>query len=196
MSPKYKALGNGTLDNEVTFLRPTQNLPDTVTMDNPARDVMTDLTKVTTMTVNPCANIDQVGERMVSSEVHLLLVTNQFLDVIGIITSNDLSGSKALKYIKETGGNREDIMVRDLMTPQHKIEVLDLEDVKKSKVGDLVETLKHMGRRHALVIGRDEKGSQIICGLLSTAQIGKQLGMEISTADVASSIADLASSKE
>ena len=78
------------------------------------------------------------------------------------------------------------------MTSQHKIEVLELSDVSTSRVGDIVATLKRMGRQHALVIERDADGQQTIRGLLSTSQIGRQLGESIETTDVAGNFANLA----
>jgi hypothetical protein len=79
------------------------------------------------------------------------------------------------------------------MTPQHQVEVLDYAEVAKSRVGDVVETLKTMGRQHALVVEHTEDGHQVIRGILSATQIGKQLGIEIDTSDVAGSFAALAS---
>lgn len=49
-----------------------------------------------------------------------------------------------------------------------------------------------MGRQHALVIDHDRDGGQTIRGMLSTSQIGRQLGQAIDTAEVAGSFAGLA----
>ena len=62
----------------------------------------------------------------------------------------------------------------------------------ETNVSDIVATLKRMGRQHALVIDRDREGRQTIRGLLSTTQIGRQLGVDIDTTDVAGSFAELA----
>ena len=187
----YKAMTSRTLDTEVGYQHPYQDLPDKVSMDDPATHAMTDLSKVAALTINPCASLDNASERMIASNVRLLFVTNQYYHVMGIITSNDLAGSKAMNYLKEMGGKREEIMVRDLMTPQHQIEVLDMAEVSRAKIGDLVTTLKRMGRQHALVVEYDSDNKQVIRGVLSANQLGKQLGTDISTADVAGSFADL-----
>ncbi len=114
------------------------------------------------------------------------------IDVIGIVTSKDLSGEKMISYLNEVGGKRADVMVRDLMTPQLRIEVMEFDAVAKARVGDLVESLKRMGRQHALVVETDENGRNSIRGVLSAIQIGKQLGISIDTSDVAGSLAALA----
>ena len=77
------------------------------------------------------------------------------------------------------------------MTPQHKIEVLEMGDVATARVGDIVATLKRMGRQHALVVDHAADGRQSVRGLLSTSQISKQLGMAIDTGQIAGSFASL-----
>ncbi len=192
MNTAIKRLNKHSLEKDVTYYRPSQDLPAQVTMNSPAVDVMTDLKKVTAMSINPCATLDQASQRMTSSNVHLLFVTNQFHHVLGIITSNDLAGEKMVKYLQQVGGKREEVMVRDLMTSQSKIEVLDMSEIKTARVSDVVEIMKHAGRRHALVVDRDFSGSQVICGVLSTVQISKQLGEEIIGSGKAANMADLA----
>ena len=130
---------------------------------------------------------------MIATNVRLLLVTNQYNQISGIVTSNDVSGEKIMRYLQQVGGKRADVMVRDIMTPRNKIEVIDFSDIQGAKVGDLVETLKRMGRQHALVTETLADGTQVIRGVISASQIGKQLGVDISTSDVASNIMDLAS---
>ncbi len=192
MSTIYKTLASATLDTGVSYLRPHQDLPRTVSLDDWATACMTDLTKVSAMVISPCANLNEANDRMIATSVRLLFVINQFTHVIGIVTSKDLAGEKIVKHLQEVGGKRDEIMVRDLMTLQHKIEVMDYDELTKAKVGDLVETLKRMGRQHALVIQKSDDGHQSIRGVISTSQIGKQLGITIDTSDVAGSFAELA----
>jgi hypothetical protein len=168
----YKTLNAGTLDAQVTYQRPRQTLPESVTLDSPAIDVMTDLKKVAPMSIDADASL--------------------YEHVTGIITSRDLDGDRVMRRLADAGGRRQDLTVREIMTPQHQIEVLEMGEVATSRVGDLVATLKHMGRQHALVVDLDREGRQTIRGLLSTTQIGKQLGAAIDTADRAGSLAGLA----
>jgi CBS-domain-containing membrane protein len=192
MAPNYKVLNTTTLSEQTALDRPRQALPETVELDDPAMNVITDLSRVAAMTIDPFSSIDDANERMIANKVRLLFVTDQQDQVTGIITSRDLAGDRAITYLQEHGGRREDIMVRDIMTPRHRIEVLDHDEVKKARVGDLVETLKRMGRQHALVIRTGEDGANHITGVISTTQISKQTGIDISTAGMAGSMADLA----
>ncbi|MGD1983486.1 MAG: CBS domain-containing protein [Chromatiaceae bacterium] len=188
----YQILQAGTLDAGVTFKQPHQVLPEKVSMDSPAIDVMTDLAQVTAQTVSANLSVDDAEQNMIASGIRLLFVTNQLNEVIGIVTSKDLSGERIMRLITDSRSPRKDLIVRDIMTSQHKIEVLELTDVSTRRVGDIVATLKRMGRQHALVVERDAEGRQVIRGLLSTSQIGRQLGQEIETTDVAGNFANLA----
>ena len=56
--------------------------------------------------------------------------------------------------------------------------------------GDIVATLKDMGRRHALVVDHDEEGRQKVRGIFSARQISTQLGHQIETVEVAKTFAE------
>lgn len=189
---QYHALEAGTLDAGVTFKRPRQALPDQVTLDSPAIDVMTDLSQVTAESVSANISAIDAEQTMIASGIRLLFVTNQLNEIIGIVTSKDVSGERLMRLMTDSRTPRKDLIVRDIMTSQHKIEVLELGDVATSRVGDIVATLKRMGRQHALVVERDADGQQSIRGVLSTSQIGRQLGEDIDTRDIAGNFANLA----
>lgn len=188
----YRILNAGALDVGTGLQRPRQNLPARVTLDSPAIDVMTDLSRVAAEAIPANVSVDYAEARMIASGVRLLFVTNQNNEVLGIITSRDLSGERIVRFITDSHSTRKDLIVRDIMTPQLRVEVLEMNDVATARVGDIVATLKRMGRQHALVVDRDARGRQSIRGVLSTSQIGRQLGESIDTADFAGNFADLA----
>ena len=187
----YEALNYSTLKPETTYHRPLQVLPERVTAKNPATDVMTDFTKVAAITMGPCATINAAEQRMIASNVRLLLVTEQSNKILGIITANDIQGDRPLKFLQKVGGKREDIFLQDIMTPAAQLDVLRMSDVLKVQVGDIVETMKRVGRQHALVIDEDSDGNQTLRGIFSTKQISKQLGIEIDTAEIARTFAEI-----
>ncbi|MCW8829817.1 MAG: CBS domain-containing protein [Gammaproteobacteria bacterium] len=191
MSENYTSLPYHHLNSGITYHRPPQRLPEQVTADSPATDVMTDFTKVSAITMGPCATIEAAEQRMIASSVRLLLVTDQANAILGIITSTDLQGDRPVKYLQEVGGKREDIYLRDIMTPADRIEVLYMVDVENARVGHIVETLKRVGRQHALVIDLDDDRQQVVRGLFSTKQISKQLGINIDPTEVAKTFAEL-----
>ncbi|MCB1800699.1 MAG: CBS domain-containing protein [Gammaproteobacteria bacterium] len=189
---QFRVLPAGTLDAGTGYQHPHQDLPEHISLESPAVDTMTDLTQVSAQTVSANASVDEAEEKMIAGGVRLLFVTSPLNQVIGIVTSKDLSGERILHLISDSHTARKDLIVRDIMTPQHRIDVLEMADVSTARVGDLVETFKRMGRQHALVIDRNAQGKQTIRGLLSASQTGRQLGIAIDTTDVAGSFADLA----
>jgi len=192
--PSYQVIDSALLDADITYRKPRQVFKASVTLDDPAIEVMTDFSMVTAISVNPCASLENAKDRMISSKIQLLFVTNQFHEVVGLITSNDLSGEKAMQHLSETGGKMADVMVRDIMTPRYRLEAITMQDLKSSSVGDLVETFKRMGRQHALAVEPASEDDQkpIIRGILSVTQINKQLGRPITESLMAGSIADMA----
>ena len=192
--PSYQVIDSKLLDADITYKKPRQLFKSSVTLDDPAIEIMTDFTLVTAISVNPCASLDNARDRMIWNKIQLLFVTNQFHEVVGLITSNDLSGEKAMQHISETGGKMADIMVRDIMTPKNRLEAITIQALRNARVGDLVETFKRMGRQHALVIepmeGDDTR--PVIRGILSVTQLNKLLGRPITESLIASRIADLA----
>lgn len=190
MSTTYKPLTVSHLGVGVTYRRPAQDTPENVDFDSPATAVMTDLTKVAAVTMGPCVSLDAARDRMIASGVRLLLVTDQANRILGIITTVDLE-NRPMQYLKEHGGRREDIYIRDIMTPQEKLEVLDMAEVARASVGDVIETLKSTGRKHALVVERDEQGNEVLRGLFAASRMGQLLGVSIETTERVTTFADL-----
>lgn len=187
----YEAIAHATLKPDTTYHRPLQVLPERVQASSPAVDVMSDFTKVAAITMGPCATINAAEQRMIASNVRLLLVTEQSNKILGIITATDIQGDRPIKYLQKVGGKREDIFLQDIMTPADKLDVLQMRDVEKVMVGDIVATLKRVGRQHALVVDVDSAGNQTLRGIFSTKQISKQLGIKIDTAEIARTFAEL-----
>lgn len=193
---QFHTLESHTLSGETALERPRQELAKHVSLNAPATTVVTDLSQVAAMTIGPCASIDEANQRMISANVRLLFVTDERYQVMGLITARDINGERAVRYMQEHGGKRSEIMVRDIMTPRHRVEVLEHNDLLEARVGDIVETLRRLGRQHALVIKRGDGDSpDRISGIISTTQVAKQTGESIESLGLATSIAELASQR-
>jgi len=152
---------------------------------------MTDLETVTAFCIAPSASIKIANEKMIACGVRLLFVTDDNGELLGLVTTTDILGEKPVKYVNEHGGSREDILVMDIMTVKSKLEVIDLRDINNACVGDIVETMKAINRKHMLVVNHDVKGREKVCGIFSTTQVNRQLGLNIEPSLRVDSFADI-----
>ena len=174
--------------------QPTSGQP--VTLDSPARAVMTDLTHVRAATIGPDTPLAQARETMIYQGVRLLFVVSQMPDVAGLITSTDLEGERPMQVLSRRGVKYEDLVVSDVMSPLTALDAIDLGDLAHAHVAQVVATLKHLGRRHLLVIekARDLAGAPRVRGVISQAQVERQLGSQIPVVEVAHNFAEITAS--
>lgn len=187
----YSPLVSAMLQEGVGYAQPTQIVPEQVTLDDLAVSVMTDLNRVTAIIILPGDSVDEAHRRMIQRGVRLLLTVDQDRKVLGIVTATDILGEKPVQVAFQRGLKRGEILVRDIMTPQERLEVLDMQDVRVAKVGHVVATLKKAGRQHAVVVERDARGRQTVRGLFSATQIARQLGVAIQTSEVARTFSEI-----
>lgn len=191
MSRNYSVIPTSPLQKGATFHKPRQMLPGKVTLDQPAATVMTDFTVVTAYTIFPLENIEAARAKMIHRGVRMLLVVDDQNHILGLITSSDLTSEKPMQVVQTQGIRHSDVMVKDVMTPREKLEVLCMDDLQNAHVGDIVATLKKHGRQHALAVERTSDRSQILRGMFSISQISRQIGTQVETVGVASTFAEL-----
>jgi CBS-domain-containing membrane protein len=194
MLRNYLPLSATMLQVGVGYAQPTQPVPERITLDDAAVSVMTDLTRVTAVIILPGDLADEAHRRMVQRGVRLLLVINQDRKVLGIVTATDILGEKPVMAATQRAIRRGEVLVKDIMTPQERLEVLSMSDVSASKVGHIVSTLQRTGRQHAMVVDTDAKGRQTVRGLFSATQIARQLGVAIPTSEIARTFSEIEAS--
>lgn len=191
MIKEYKPLQTFPLKTGSSFVRPVQTLPEFVKLGDSAINVMTDLNKVSVVSVRAKTSMDQANAKMIRYGVRLLLVLDDNDQVAGLLTAADVLGEKPMRYLQNMGGTHADIMVRDIMTTQRELEALKIEDVKKAEVGQIVASLKKSHRQHALVVAEGSDGKQSVCGLFSITQIARQLGAQVQSFELARTFAEI-----
>nr|VFJ94851.1 MAG: CBS domain-containing protein [Candidatus Kentron sp. LFY]VFJ99840.1 MAG: CBS domain-containing protein [Candidatus Kentron sp. LFY]VFK20056.1 MAG: CBS domain-containing protein [Candidatus Kentron sp. LFY] len=175
----YVAFSCNPLAEGLAFVHPPK-LPELVRLDSPALDVMTDFRYVQPVTVEPCTSIDDALEEMKSKGVRLLLVVGEEDKIVGTITSKIILGEEPIRIVERKRIPRAQITVGMVMTPQNEVTVINLLSVRNAKVGHIVATLRRLNRKHLLVIHIDgTTKKQNVCGLFSTSQIGRQLGVVV-----------------
>lgn len=191
MAKNFAALTGYPLKAGAGFSRPTQVLPQNVSLTDPAVNVMTDLRAVSVVNVRAMTTMEKANAKMIRYRVRTLLVLDDADKVVGLLTATDVLGEKPVRFLQQVGGTHADILVRDVMTVQRELSVLKLEDVLAARVGDILATLKAAGRQHAMVVEEGADGSQTVRGLFSATQIARQLGVQVKTAEVARVFAEI-----
>jgi CBS-domain-containing membrane protein len=191
MIKEYPALPSNPLKAGSSCVRPVQALPERVKLSDSAIDVMTDLTKVSVITVRAKTSMDKANAKMIRYGVRMLLVLDDNEQVAGLLTASDVLGEKPMRFLQNMGGTHADIMVRDIMSTVREIEALKIEDVRNSKVGNIVASLKKAHRQHALVVSEAADGRQSVCGLFSITQIARQLGAQVQSFELARTFAEI-----
>lgn len=166
-----------------------------VRLDSPATDVMTDLRRVSAVTVGRDTSIVDANQMMIARNVRGLFVVDDARQVFGIVTATDLMNERPIQIAQARGIRYDEVVVRDIMTPADRLEVLAFHDVLRARVGDVVATLKVAGRQHALIVEGTEGDAsrrRTVRGIFSLTQIARQLGIPPQPAhDIARTFADI-----
>lgn len=179
MSTPYRQIEHHLMNAGTRIGGHPQSRDGNVGMDDPATRLITDFRHVRPFSIEPTARIGEANDRMIACGVRLLFVIDGKGELQGLITSTDVLGEKPVKYVQEHGGRRDDIVVHDIMTPWHQLEVFPAMKLAHASAGDLVESMKALDRQHMLIVDEDERGGEFVSGLVSTTHIERLTGVVI-----------------
>lgn len=178
------------LHGPVRVCRLQQDQPVT-TLESPALDVMTDLTRVAAAVVAPATSIDDAERFMMRRGVRMLLVLDGDEVLVGIVTATDIMGERPVTLAHERGVRHREILVGDVMTPAQRLDAFELDQVRGARVGNVVASLQQHRRHHALVTQPDGRGGLEVRGLFSLSQIARQVGTALALPEAADSFAEI-----
>lgn len=191
MDRHYAPIASQPMRAGTVVRQPALDAAQRITPADPALSVMTDLSRVPAVLVDPDVDIEAAMRIMIRRNVRSLFVVDVDNQILGLLTATDLLGEKPLQHIQQYGDRRGDILVRELMTPHARLEVLPMAEVMHARVGHVLATLLHAGRQHAMVVEDGADGRQIVRGVFSASQLEKQLGQPIAAGPVARSFAEI-----
>jgi hypothetical protein len=141
---------------------------------------------------------------MIRQGVRLLFVTDPQDRLLGLITATDILSEQVLLAMQARGVSRQEVLVREVFTPLESLEAIDIMQVHGAKVGHVLSTLKQAGRQHAIVVEIYEPSFherlamslpalriETVCGLFSTTQIARQLGLQVQIPEIATTFAEV-----
>ncbi|HET7596358.1 MAG TPA: hypothetical protein VFK15_05455, partial [Burkholderiales bacterium] len=92
----YPALTYSILRSGSGYAHPSQHLPDRVSLEHSALDVLTDFDRITAVIILAGDTLDEAHRRMIQRGIRLLLV-------VGVITATDILGEKPVQTLVERG---------------------------------------------------------------------------------------------
>lgn len=174
----------------IAICKPEQGRPD-VSLDSPAVLVMTDLKRVAAAVISPQDTMEQAHAFMVQRGVRMLLAVDERGALAGIITTNDILGEKPVAVVQDKRIRHGEILVADVMTPADRLEAFDMHALQSARVGQVVASLMHSRRHHALVVQAAPDGHREVRGIFSLSQMARQLGMPLQLPSQAESFAEI-----
>jgi len=167
-------------DLPITVLNNTE--AESLDLDDCAINAMTDLRKVKAITVNSDHSIEFALELMKCSGVRLLVVVDRNNRLLGLVTARDIVGEKPMSIIARERIKHEEILVGQVMTPRSELRPFIFNDIEHASVRRVIMALREAGHQHTIVVEpREGDSGYFVRGIFSITQIGRQLGMEIST---------------
>lgn len=151
-----------------------------VTLDDSAITVMTDLKRVRAITISADNSIEFALELMKHAGIRMLVVADSNNKIEGLVTARDIMGEKPVNIMSSHRIPRNEIQVKQIMTPLFQLDPLRKSDVEHATVRDIIMKLKDAGRQHAIVVEPEEDNrGYFLRGIFSVSQIGRQLGIDI-----------------
>lgn len=155
---------------------------DKLSLESPAMEFFTDFEKIPPLVLDASTPAVDARNIMRNTHVHMHFVLNQDQRFVGIVTSDDLIERKIVQKISE-GYRRQEVLVSDLMRCKKQLLALDIEDVMRASIGEVIRSLKEAGQHHCLVM---DPASHRIRGIFSARDIARKLHIAIDVQDRAS----------
>lgn len=167
-----------------------------VSLESPGTLVMTDFDRSPVVTVEGVTQIDDALRLMKHAGVRSAVVVDEQGRLLGLVTAHDILGDKPLRLLESAGralpaGRRAGLDVTAVMEPVARWQVVDIADLKRCSVADVIETLRRLGRTHVPVVERIGAGEDRLRGLLSAAEVARRTGVDTSGLRAAQTFAEI-----
>ena len=148
-------------------------------MSDPALSMMADFNKLRAITISKNAPISDAEITMKSCGIHMLLVIDNSAQVVGLITSEDLLGSKPVQLAQENHLARNEIKIHLVMTPINQAAAIEYNELAHAHLSNVVATMKQAKQHYALAVEKGTDGQLVIRGLFSLAHISRHAGINL-----------------
>ena len=149
---------------------------ENLTQSSSALEIFTDFQKIKPLVIDDNISAEEAEKMMITTHVKLKLVIDSNEEFVGLLSFDNVSSQRIMQLVTQ-GIPRNEIKVSDLMIHKTSLQALDYEDLAKSTIGEVVETLQKNGVQHCLIVDREHHE---IRGLISASDIARKLHLPIS----------------
>jgi CBS domain-containing protein len=180
---------------KVVLLPAEQRQTHTVSLESPGTLVMTDFDRTPVVTVEAGTQIDDALRLMKHAGVRSAVVVDEQGSLLGLVTAYDILGEKPVRLLESAGRGlprgRAGIDVAAVMEPVDRWQVIDIAELKRRTVADVVASLRALGRTHVPVVERVGASEDRLRGLLSATEVARRTGADTTGLRAAQTFAEI-----
>ena len=129
------------------------------TLESRAMQFFTDFYTIEPLVIDSTVSAIEARNTMIKTHVRMKLVVDENEHFVGVISSRELSEQNIMAKAAQLHHSREDIQVTDLMIRKKDLLALNIDEVNRASISDVVNFLKDNHQQHCLVV--DEQMHQI-----------------------------------
>jgi CBS-domain-containing membrane protein len=139
---------------------------------------LTDFAASPAFTVSAGCGIDDALDEMFRRGVRALIVLDEQDAVIGLITSYDIQGGRALQYLEgQPTRRREELCVCEILTPCAAWTTIDWHEVRSARIDDVLEIFRSTHSPYLLILETgNETTPAFLRGIISRSWLERRLG--------------------
>lgn len=166
---------------------------DALTTDATALELLKDFTRQVPVTIRSSADIQEVRKTLEVIEETFCVVINRSEEVVGILLLKDLMGARPMSLANQRGSSIADILAQDVMRPVWSLPTIGIGKLQDVSVDELISIFNELHSDYLLVtdivaVGTEER---IVCGLLSTDDLSRRLGIRVNSDPRPESFSDI-----
>lgn len=174
-------IAHGLITNTFTDEQPLLDLT------SPAFQVINNFTQKNPLRANQDTTVDVALKQITAQQSDFVLVMDNSQKLVGLVSSADLQSSKITIIAQRSNTPRNEISLRDIMTPISQLTGVSMQSLSYACIGDALQTMEHLSAMFLLVTNPSNE----ICGLISARQIAKTLQIPVHITPIAHSFSEV-----
>jgi hypothetical protein len=160
-------------------------------LDDSAREIYVDYNQKRCRTITQSDKLEYAEYIMQRDSTHELVVEDNRRYVVGILSTSDMMGPKALTAANTQRIHHDDLLVNAVMTPLFNTAIIDESILVHAKIGHIIATMNDHKTKF-LLVAKHTNDDYELCGLFSLVAISHLLHKDVvKAAGISDSVLDL-----